>query len=229
MLSNIFNPNNGFFRFCGKLADILMLSLLWLVCCIPVVTVATSSAALYNSAVKCVKNGENQPYIKFRDFMKENFKDGIAPSILIVAIALLFSFEMVSLWGGAASGSRMSFTFLIALVICSFLPASYLVWVTSIFSRYVFSFGQLAVTSFKFIFAHLFSSAVMGILMVVTVILCYGFVFPITFMPCLLAVINSVFIEKCFAKHTKHVPETHETTEDAQEANKPLRFINNRF
>jgi len=207
MLKNFFNPEKGIFRYMGKLADILMLSLLWLVCCLPVITICTSTAAMYNSAVKCVKNGENRPYVKFRDFMKENFKAGIPASILIAVIALAFSFEMVTLWGGAVSGSKMSFTFLIALAICSFLPASYLVWLTAIFSRYEFTFAQLAATSFKFIFAHLFSSVVMGLLVVAAVILCYGFVFPITFIPCLLAVINSVFIEKAFDKHTKHVPE----------------------
>ena len=202
MLNNIFNPNNGFFRFCGKLADILILSVLWVVCCIPVITIGSATAALYNSAVKCVKNGENSPYIKFRDCFKENFKAGIPVSLLVAAIALVFSFEIVTLWNGAVSGSRTAFVFLIAMGICSFVPLSYTTWITAIFSRYEFSFGQLAVTALKFVFAHILSSFVMGMLMVVAVILCYGFVFPITIMPCLLAVIYSVFIEKAFAKHS---------------------------
>lgn len=207
MFKSFFNTEKGIFRFCGKLADVLMLSLLWAVCCLPIITIATSTAALYNSAVKCVRYGENQPYVKFRDFMKENFKAGIPVSILIFVIAFLFSLEMVTLWGGAVAGNQLSFTLLIALVLCSFLPASYLVWLTAIFSRYEFTFGQLAVTSFKFIFAHLFSSMIMGILLVGAVIICYGFVFPITLFPCLLALINSVFAEKAFDKHTKHVQE----------------------
>ena len=223
MLKNFFNPERGFFRFCGKLADILMLSLLWLVCCLPVITIGTSTAALYNSAVKCVRNGENQPYVKFRDFMKANFKAGIPVSILIVAIAFLFSYEIVAMWHASSAGSGLAVMMLYALGICSFIPLSYLAWLTSIFSRYEFSFGQLAATSFKFIFAHPLASVVMGVLNAVAVVLCYGFVFPLTFLPCLLAVIYSFFIEKCFDKHTKHV------SGEPEEPKHPMSMINNRL
>ena len=202
MLSSIFNPNNGFFRFCGKLADILMLSLLWLVCCLPIVTIGAATAALYNSASKCVKNGENKPYVKFRDCFKENFKAGIPVSILVAAIAIIFSFELVTLWNGAVAGNRTAFILLIAMAICSFVPLSYTTWITAIFSRYEFTFPQLAVTALKFVFAHILSSFAMGVLMIAAAILCYGFVFPLTFMPCLLAVIYSSFIEKAFKKHS---------------------------
>lgn len=202
MLKKFFNTDKGIFRFCGKLADILMLSLLWLVCCIPVVTIGSASAALYNSASKCVCGGQNRPYVKFRDCFKENFKAGIPVSILVSTICLVLSFEIVTLWNGAVAGNRMSFMLLIAIAICAFVPLSFMVWLCAIFSRYEFTFGQLVVTAFKFVFAHLLSSIAMGVLMVAAVILCYGFVFPITFMPCLLVVINSLFIEKAFSKHS---------------------------
>ena len=39
MFSEIFNYDNGFWRFMGKLWDALVLNILWMVCCIPLVTV----------------------------------------------------------------------------------------------------------------------------------------------------------------------------------------------
>jgi len=201
MLKNIFNPDNTVFRFCGRLADVLMLSLLWLLCCIPIITIGTATAALYNSTVKYFRGNETSPYILFRDNMKANFKDGIPVSILMIVLLFLFTFELTALWNGALNGSKTSFVFLIALVICSFVPLSFLSWLTSIFSRYVFTFPQLVITSFKFVFAHLFSSIILGLLIAASIYLCYLFVFPLTFLPCFITLLSSFFIEKAFLKH----------------------------
>ena len=37
-MNNIFNPDNKFFSFKGRVADLMILNLLCIVCCIPVVT-----------------------------------------------------------------------------------------------------------------------------------------------------------------------------------------------
>jgi len=37
-MNNIFNPDNKFFSFMGRVADLMILNLLCIVCCIPVVT-----------------------------------------------------------------------------------------------------------------------------------------------------------------------------------------------
>jgi len=46
-----FNLDNAFFTALGKLVDSVWVSLLWLVCCIPVVTIgaSTSATVLYSS------------------------------------------------------------------------------------------------------------------------------------------------------------------------------------
>ena len=46
MLEAIFNPENAVFRMINKLLDLMVLSLVWAVCCIPVVTAGAASAAL---------------------------------------------------------------------------------------------------------------------------------------------------------------------------------------
>ncbi len=201
MLKTIFNPDNTFFRMCGKLADILMLSVLWFICCIPIVTIASASGALYNSTVKCLIKGENSPYKKFFDFLKENFKQGIPVSLLIAAIFGIYIFEMGFLWDGAVQGMRMSFMFLIFGCVFAVIPIGFIGWIIAIFSRYEFTFPQLAITSFKFVFAHLLGSVVITIVLAASLYLSIKFAFPIVVMPCLSAVISSFFIEKAFKKH----------------------------
>ena len=64
-MGRIFNPDNGFFRITGKAVDIILLSLLWTACCLPVFTIGPSSAALYYTVEKCLLRGEGQPYRAF--------------------------------------------------------------------------------------------------------------------------------------------------------------------
>ena len=43
MAGGIFNPENGFYRVTEKLVDLVLLSVFWLFCCIPVVTIGPST------------------------------------------------------------------------------------------------------------------------------------------------------------------------------------------
>ena len=51
MFQSLFNPDSAFFRFTGRVLDAVVLSVLFLVCCLPVVTAGASTLALY--AVAC--------------------------------------------------------------------------------------------------------------------------------------------------------------------------------
>ena len=50
-----------------KICDMICLNIVWLICCIPIVTIGASTAALYSVMLKMVKNEEG--YI-FRSFFK---------------------------------------------------------------------------------------------------------------------------------------------------------------
>ena len=45
----IFNPENSIWRVTGKLVDLMILSVFWLACSLPVVTLGPASAALYHT------------------------------------------------------------------------------------------------------------------------------------------------------------------------------------
>ena len=51
----IFNPENSIWRVTGKLVDLMLLSVFWLACSLPVVTLGPASAALYHTVVQCIR------------------------------------------------------------------------------------------------------------------------------------------------------------------------------
>ena len=58
-MNNIFNRDNKFFSFMGRVADLMILNLLCIVCCIPVVTAGPAIAAMYYITLKMARNEES--------------------------------------------------------------------------------------------------------------------------------------------------------------------------
>ncbi len=57
-----------------KIGDLLCLSVLWLVCSLPIFTIGASSAALYAAVLHCLRRNEAGIWKHFRDAFRENFK-----------------------------------------------------------------------------------------------------------------------------------------------------------
>ena len=55
MAKGIFNPENDLWRITGKLVDLFLLSVFWLVCSIPLFTLGPATAALYHTVVRCIR------------------------------------------------------------------------------------------------------------------------------------------------------------------------------
>ena len=51
-MKNLFHVENPVWVFMGKLVDMLILSGLWVICSLPVVTIGASTAALYYVTLK---------------------------------------------------------------------------------------------------------------------------------------------------------------------------------
>ena len=88
MFGRIFNPENAFFRTADKLADLVMLSLMWALCSIPLVTLGPATAALYDAAVKILRRGEaGNIYQRFFHSFRLDLKVGALTSIAVLEAA----------------------------------------------------------------------------------------------------------------------------------------------
>ena len=83
----MFYPNNKFFCILNTIANLIILNLLWVLCCIPIVTIVPSTAAMYYVTLKMAK--KEDPYIirSFFHSFQENFKQGILLSVIFLVIA----------------------------------------------------------------------------------------------------------------------------------------------
>ena len=54
-MGEIFGLDGGIMKFLSKVSDICIISILWLICCLPIVTIGASTTAAYYTMVKVVK------------------------------------------------------------------------------------------------------------------------------------------------------------------------------
>lgn len=117
MNKDIFMPENPVNHFLTRIFDLLVLSVLWLVCSIPVITIGASTAALYTMTLKWMM-GEELPVVKgfFRAF-RANLKQGIFMSLVfLLAMGLLFA-DFHLLGAGTMAGSSLMYGFCIVLLV----------------------------------------------------------------------------------------------------------------
>lgn len=77
----------------SKAADLLVLSLLWLLGCLPLITVGTSTTALYYAAIKAIR-GEGSITTNFFKSYRENLRQSVAAEIILLAAAYFFYIDL---------------------------------------------------------------------------------------------------------------------------------------
>lgn len=73
----------------GKVADLCLLNLVCLICCIPIVTAGASLTALYYVTLKMVRNEEAYIFRSFFKSFRQNFKQATIIHLIMVAAAVL--------------------------------------------------------------------------------------------------------------------------------------------
>lgn len=85
-----FDLDSPLMQFLGKMADLLWLNVLTVICCIPVITAGASLTAMHYMALKIVRNEECYITRGFFKSFKENFRQAtVIWLILLVAFAVL--------------------------------------------------------------------------------------------------------------------------------------------
>lgn len=79
--------NSRFFHFMSKIADCMILSVLWLLCSLPVITAGSASTALYYCIVKVIRKDEGSVW---KDYW-QSFRSNLKHSILFIGFLLIFS------------------------------------------------------------------------------------------------------------------------------------------
>lgn len=117
---------NGFFGFMNRLGDIVFLNIVFLLTCIPIVTIGDALIALYSVSLKMARGEEGYVVRGYFKAFKDNFKKGIIVGIVLELILSVLVYDAFMLLHSAESYAAFGFFITVAAIAVIFAMMQYL-------------------------------------------------------------------------------------------------------
>ena len=197
-MGNLFNMDNAFFRFMGKLFDVVALNLVFIIVCIPLVTIGPAISALYYASVKSIRRDRSYPIKEFFKAFKRDFKQSfIVGLILVLAAAIIYVDIRFVVDYIKNDFTAMRYVYLVIGMVISFIS----VYIFPLISRFSLKISGLFRLSFYLAIRHLLTTIVSIILLFGGFVLVYiSAGLALLFVPVLVNLLISIMMEKVLIK-----------------------------
>ncbi len=143
-MSRIFDVDNGFFRFMTRVADALILNLIFLITCIPVVTIGASYTAMYYYCLKAVNNEEGYIWKSYWKSFKTNFVQGFLFEVIFAIIGIILYIDIKYMYVrafavGGAFGWKLLFFIAVGMAVLALITFMYAFPILSRFDNKTFT------------------------------------------------------------------------------------------
>ncbi len=201
-MRRIFDPDGLLWKPLGFLGELVILSLLWTLCSIPLVTIAPASAALYDTTVHVLRRkDESVPFHRFFAVFRRELKQGVLTTLLwagLLGLAALALRGAMRLFPGFAE--RGALVSLVAVLI-AFFALGALCWLFPTLSRFTLSFGALQSVSLRLALGYSLRSAAMALIWGAALYFSLRYVFSLFLLPGGAALLCSYLIEPVFLRY----------------------------
>lgn len=96
-MRELFNMDNGLFRALGKLADLMILNITFIIFSIPIFTIGASITGMYYVTLKMADNEEGYIFRGFWKSFKQNFKQATAIWLIVLAAGIILVLDLLIL------------------------------------------------------------------------------------------------------------------------------------
>lgn len=210
-MSNFFNMDNGFFTFLSKVCDILFLSVVWVLLCIPIITIGPANTALYYATVKVIRRERGYLFREFFKSFRMNFKRAAIIGIVLTIVFTILILDIFTTYTAFSGNTSFNSILLgIYLVIALFL-LGFTIYVFPVLSRFEMSIKQLVKASAFMSLKHLpYTIGMIAVLIAAGIGIAYVPIL-IVILPAAATYINSLLMERVLKKY---MPQSENKDED---------------
>lgn len=149
-MGNLFDYDGKLAYAVRKVADFIIASVLWVVGCIPLITIGTSTTALYYASMKGVLK-EGSVAKNFWKSYKENLKQSVLAELILLVIAYIMYLNWQIIFEMSGGGTVWKVVYIVVLlwmipIVCYIFP---------LLSKFVLSTKMLFVNAFVLSFQNL--------------------------------------------------------------------------
>lgn len=200
-MGGIFSVEGKVFTVTSKMVDMVVITLMWILGCIPIITIFTSTSSLYHTTVKCIRYDRGKAYEEFIDAYKKNLKQGISLTILYGLIGMIIGWLDYKVFFLSQSRTSIVFILAVGMLMLTVLYLLNVLWIVPVFSRFSNTLGNILKLNYVISTRYLIRSIPMMAVIVTAVIMMQASIPLVIIFPSLVMLINSYISEPGLHKY----------------------------
>ena len=206
---HLFNPENKFWAFVAKLADVFLLSLLWVITSLPLVTIGAATAALYDYMIHQVNDTESTVWHGYFTAFRAHFKKATLLWLLEAAVLAFIGTDLWFAWHyfEAVNGGPAAVGILAVIACVGLLVLGSILYLYPILAIFEFPLKKVLSNSFIMAVGNLPSTITILLLFAAAGVATYYLSGLFFFWFGLAAFFSSYFIVGVFKKYTGELAE----------------------
>ncbi len=197
----LFEGGTGFYYYTGKLCDLILVSILWLLGSIPVLTAGASFTSLYATVSRCIRQDIGTLWAEFWRVYRRDLKKSIPLWLLFAGALFLLTLNAGIIW--KTSDGLFRLFFFMFYLLCIALVIAALCYAFPALSRFDMSIGWLLKLSFCMVFRHLPVTILLLILVAAGYLLVLAWLWTALFVPGVIACAVSWLVDPLLKKYER--------------------------
>ena len=209
-MRNFLDMDSPLMLFLGKIADLMILNIIFVISCIPIITIGPALTALHYVTLKMSDNSDSHIVRSFFKSFRQNFRQALIIWLIMLLFAWILWFDISNVWGSAGTINMLVQFFSIVALIGHIMELLYVFPVLARFNntvagtfRSAFGLALSAFTRTFSMFMLIFACAALTFYTVDTFKYCSFLWLTLGFSS--VAYANSFLLKKTFARYTQEV------------------------
>lgn len=222
-MGEFFNMDNKFFQAINKIVDCIGLSVLWMICaipvgltgylaietstlifwiisCITVVPVGVATTALYYTINKVIRHGRSYVWAEFWHSFRSNFKQAAVVSMILTLVAVIFGVDGYIMYQYAKSGQKIGGIYIVFIILLIF-EAAWALYVFPYMARFENTTKQVLKNTAYIAVANLPKTIIMVVVLAAVVLTVYLFPVILVVIPAIFMLLINLLMETIFRKY----------------------------
>ncbi|MEE0800711.1 MAG: DUF624 domain-containing protein [Gemmiger sp.] len=211
-MKGLFHPESPLMQGLTKLFDCIALSLLWMLCCLPVVTAAAATAALYAAVYKYLRREEGTLLHTYFAALRENFRRSTLAGLAAIAVLALLVLDALVFRTLRLTGQAMGGLYGVSLLLCA-LGLTWWFYLAAYSARFNGTVRDVLRFSALLMLLHPVRALQMLVILAAGLVLSLALPGAVLVAPAAVCWAGSILIEKVFLLHLR--PEDAQTRQDS--------------
>ncbi len=199
-MGRLFSYDSPIMQSINKIVDCVILSFLWLIFSIPLITVGASSTALYYTVNKVIRHNRSHVWREFWGSFKSNFKQSTLVWLILLLLYYLLGVDCIFVFNLAKAG-KVGAWLLAPFIVTAVLVTMWMLYMFGYMARFYNSLKGILKNCAFLVIRHLLRSVLLTLIFAASVVIFLFLPVTIVILPAAGMYLMNLVLESIFVKY----------------------------